>query len=93
MIVIHTMIYAAGYTLAFCMLRIEQEAAREVYTKGDRAGTICFSLLSWVGVLVLLTSAWVREIRRTGYWNRPVKEKRLEKEIKIAPIKDDDDDE
>lgn len=64
--------YAIGYALCFCMLRIEQEADQEQYTKGDRVVCVFLSLLSFLAVMGLLIAAWVGRIKETGYWNRPV---------------------
>ena len=66
--------YVLGYVLFFLMLRIEQEADGEPYTKGDRAACIFLSLFSWLAILVLLIITWVKRVQMTGYWDRPVKE-------------------
>jgi hypothetical protein len=70
-VIILSIVYVIGYALSFCMLRIEQEADQEVYTKGDRVACVFISLFSFIAVLGLLIAAWVRGIRDTGYWNRP----------------------
>lgn len=72
-IIIAIAMYAIGYLLCFSMLRIEQEADKEQYTKGDRVACIFISLLSFLAILVLLVIAWAGKIRQTGYWDRPVK--------------------
>lgn len=67
-------IYLAGYLLSFNMQKIEHEAEGKVYTKGDRTLNFILSLLSFVMILIILLSAWIRKIAATGYWNRPVVE-------------------
>ena len=71
--IIYGIVYLVGYVLSFCMFRIEQEADKETYTKGDRAACIFFSFFSLLAILYLLVSSWIGKIRGTGYWNQPVK--------------------
>jgi hypothetical protein len=75
--IIATALYILGYILSFCMLRIEQESEKEQYTKGDRVATIVFSLFSYLTILVVLIITWVSKIKKTGYWDRPVKDEPL----------------
>lgn len=93
--IIISIVYAVGYALCFCMLRIEQEADRELYTKGDRVACVFVSLTSFLAVIFLLISAWIRSIRATGYWDRPVKKEEVavNKPNVIQSPNDDDDDE
>lgn len=73
-IILLSLVYSIGYILCFCMLRIEQEADQEPYTKGDRVACIFISLLSFLAVLGLLIASWVGKIKETGYWDTPVKQ-------------------
>jgi len=55
------------------MLRAEQEADGEVYTRGDRAVIAATSLISWLMVFIMLIRAWVNKVGIKGYWEKPVK--------------------
>lgn len=67
------LLYIIGAVLSHSMQRIEHEAESQTYTKGDRVLNFCLSLLSFLMVIIILTSAWVQKINKTGYWKRPVK--------------------
>lgn len=66
-------IYLFGFLLSYGMQRVEHEAEGETYTKGDRLLCFSLSLLSVVWVIVILISAWVSKVGKTGYWKSPVK--------------------
>lgn len=72
-IIVLSLIYLAGTVLSFLMARTEIAAEKELYTFGNRLITISFSLLSFVSVIIILISAWIKLIRLTGYWDEPVK--------------------
>lgn len=54
------------------MLRAEQEADSETYTRGDRAVIAATSLISWLMVIIMLVRAWVNRVGLKGYWEKPV---------------------
>lgn len=74
-------LYITGYLISYTMLRIEHAGDKEPYTKGDRALTFILSLLSFLLVLWMLITAWVRAIGATGYWNEPVKKEIEDEEV------------
>lgn len=54
------------------MQRTEIAAEKQPYTFGDRLLIAAMSLLSWAWVLVILITAWVAGIKRTGFWAQPI---------------------
>ncbi len=68
-----SLIYLAGAALSFLMARTEIAADKEPYTIGSRLITLSLSLLSFVFVLIILVAAWIKLIRKTGYWDELVK--------------------
>lgn len=80
-----TIIYITGYFLSLWMMRVEQEAEKETYTKGDRAIIVAMSFLSWVMVVITLITAWTSKISQSGYWNKPVIEHEHSKESQKQP--------
>lgn len=72
-LIILSLIYLAGAVLSFLMARTEIAAEKEPYTIGNRLITLSLSLLSFVFVLIILITAWVKLIRNTGYWDELVK--------------------
>lgn len=65
-------IYLSGFFMSLLMLRVEHEAEGKTFTNLDRILSLVFSLLSFLMVLTLLVSTWLKKIGATGYWNRPV---------------------
>lgn len=70
--VVYAAIYLTGYYFSYVMLRAEQEADNEEYTKGDRAVIAATSLISWLMVLIMLIRAWVNRVGIKGYWSKPI---------------------
>lgn len=68
-------VWLIGVVICYSMQRVEHESEEQDYTKGDRVINIVFSLLSWFWILVILIIAWVNQVKKTGYWSRPVKQK------------------
>ena len=66
-------IYAFGVFLCYTMQRIEIDAKKQTYTKGDRALNILFSSLSFLWIAIIIIIAWIKQISATGYWAQPVK--------------------
>lgn len=56
------------------MMKAEQDADKEIMSKGDEAAHVLFALLSWIWILVIVAMTWESRIRKTGYWQRPLKE-------------------
>lgn len=83
-LIIILLVYAAGQLLSYSMLRVEQAASKEPFTKGARALIGALSLLSWVMVIITLVNTWVDTIRETGYWSEEVKAKEIPTEVKIV---------
>lgn len=78
------LIYLIGAFLCYCMQRIEHEAENQTYTKGDRLLNVCLSLFSFLWIIVILVTSWVKKISATGYWNRPVKEQPVPETVNKA---------
>jgi hypothetical protein len=76
--------YSLGYWFSFIMLRAEQEADGETYTRGDRAVIAATSLISWLMVIIMLVRAWVNRVGIKGYWAKPVTP--LEEPTKVEVI-------
>ena len=67
--------YVAGFLLSYSMLKIEHVSEKNVFTKGDVVIGGAMSVLSWVMVFIILVNAWFKQIKITGYWNKPAKDK------------------
>lgn len=68
-------LWLLGFLISFWMLRVEHEAEKQQYTQGDRMLIILLSMLSLVMIIFILVKAWVMAIAKTGFWNKPVKQK------------------
>ena len=80
--IILTLVYLAGFFLSYNMLRIDHVAEKKVYKRGDRVINYCLSVFSFVSVLFILIVTWVYQVKKTGYWDRPVDEPIIIDEIK-----------
>ena len=73
--VIAALIYIAGFLLSRKMIQIEHDSEKEELTKGDEILMNALSLLSVFMVIVMLVRAWINQIKKTGYWKKPAKDK------------------
>lgn len=80
--IILTLVYLAGFFLSYNMLRIDHAAEKKVYKRGDRVINYCLSVLSFVSVLFILIITWVYQVKKTGYWDQPVRETKAIEEPK-----------
>lgn len=78
-------VWLFGFIVCYSMQRVEHESENQEYSKGDRVLNIVFSIFSWIWVLVILVVAWVKQINKTGYWQRPVKQKIVEPKPDTKP--------
>lgn len=81
------LIWLIGFAISYLMLRTEIAAEKQPFTTGDRILSISLSLLSFAWVVVILITAWVKQIGKGGYWNEPVKK---EKDIIVVADKPKD---
>lgn len=65
--------WLAGFLLSYLMQRVEISSEGKDYTIGDLALNIVTSILSWVWILVILIVAWVKQVGKTGYWDKQIK--------------------
>lgn len=74
-------VWLIGYLLAFVMQRTEIAAEKQTYTVGDRLFIYTLSLLSFLWIIVILVSNWIKYINSTGYWNNPVQKEVKEEKL------------
>lgn len=84
-ILIISSVYVLGYILSFIMQRTEIAAEKQPYTFGDRLLIASLSFLSFLWVAVILITAWVKQVKQTGYWNEEIKPTKEEKLITKKP--------
>jgi hypothetical protein len=60
-----------GYLVVYWMLRVEHAASKQIFTKGDQAFILLFSMLSWLLVVYILIKTWAQSIG-PEYWDKPV---------------------
>lgn len=66
-------IYLVGYFLSYKMLSIDHESENKPVTHGSRTLAYILSFLSFLMVIIILVSAWIKNINASGYWNKPIK--------------------
>lgn len=72
------LIWLAGFLLCRWMLKVEHESEKREYTNGNQVATVILSILSFAMVLFIMVNTWVKKVGETGYWKRPVKNKKAE---------------
>jgi hypothetical protein len=68
-----------GFVLAFIMQRTEIRAEKLPYTFGNRLLITTLSLLSFLWILVILVSAWIDNISKTGFFKEEINPTIIEK--------------
>jgi hypothetical protein len=78
LIILLSLIYIIGFNISYWMLSTEIKAEGAVFTIGDRVVCLLLSLGSWGAVTWALVASWIGRIQRTGYWNKPVEQEKIQ---------------